>query len=114
MSDSYEKVGTYYYDKIEDAININEMLKYWNKYKDFKCDKQFKSSTLFKITNGNILNKIKYRSMNLIDYIIYNKLITMEEMNSLPNSYNLREKINYVYDKNIFNLDEFFNLDFEC
>jgi hypothetical protein len=116
MSDSYEKVGKHYYDTIEDAINMDEMIKYWIMYKDFKCNKLFISSTSFKI-NGNILNKIKYRTMSLVDQIIYNKLIKLEDMETLPNSYNLCEKINKVYNKNIFNLDELYsfdNLAYEC
>ncbi len=107
VSDSYETVGKYYYDTIEDAINLTEMLKYWIKYKDFKCNKQFKKSTTFKMNEGDLLKKIQYRSPTLVDYIIYNKNLSMEDMKYVPHAYNIREKINYVYDKNIFNLEEF-------
>ncbi len=109
MSDSYEVVENKYYDTIEDAININEMIKIWCHYKDYKCNKKFIKQSIFKTPEGNLLNKIQYRTFSLVDHIIYNKMLKIEnnDMEYVPNSYYLHEKINYIYNKKIFNLDEF-------
>jgi hypothetical protein len=112
VSNSYEKVETVYYDTVADAININEMLKYWIKYKDYKCTKQFKLLTTINIIEGSLLNKIQYKPETLLDNIIYNKMLKMEDMEYVPFSLGLREKINDVYENNIFDLNEFYNLVF--
>ncbi len=110
MSSSYEKIHTAYYDTIDDAINKNEMLKYWIQYKDYKCNKKFKVSTTFKI--GNQLNKMQYRTPSLVDLIIYNKKINKNEMKYVPLAPEICRKINLVYNEEIFNLNIFYN--FEC
>ncbi len=106
LSDSYETIEEIFYNSIDDAINMNEMLKLWNKYKTHKCNKKFISPVSFKITNGNLLNKIKYTTLTLVDYIIFNKKLKMEDMQNLPFSYELREKINFAYNKDIFDMNE--------
>jgi hypothetical protein len=109
VSNSYEQIDIKYYNTIEDAINMKEMIKFWCNYKDYKCNKQFKYTTMFKINDGNLLNKIQYRTSTLVDYIIYNKMLKITEgndMSYIPNCPILHEKINYVYNKEIFNLSE--------
>lgn len=106
-SNSYQVIDNKYYDTIEDAVNIEELLKSWVQYKDYKCNKKFIKSTVFKIQEGNLLNKIQYRTLSLVDYIIYNKLIKGDDMPYIPFSYTIREKINYVYNQKIFDMNEF-------
>ncbi len=103
-SNSYQEVDTLYFDSIEDAINIQQMLKYWHSYHDFKCTKLFIQYTTFRI--DKLCDIIQYKSNSLVDYIIYNKKLAMEDMKSIPFSYELREKINTAYNKQIFNLAE--------
>jgi hypothetical protein len=118
VSNSYQVIDTRYYDTLEDAVNIEEMIKLWIQNKDFKCNKKFIQSTTFKINNGNLLNKMQYRTMSLVDYIVYNKMIDKNNMEYVPFCPEIRMKINLVYDKNIFDMNIFnmdiFNIDFEC
>ncbi len=104
-SNSYEVVETLYFDNMEDAINLQQMLKYWYKYHDHKCNKKFITYSYLRI--DKLCDIVQYKSATLLDYIIYNKKLDMKDMNSIPFSYELREKINNVYNKNIFNLAEF-------
>ena len=113
ISSSYETIHTAYYDTIDDAINKNEMLKYWNQYKDYKCNKKFIASTTFKINYGNLLNKIQYSTPSLVDIIIYNKKLKKEDMIYVPFSPKIREKINLVYNEEIFDMN-IFNISIEC
>ena len=91
-------------------MNLDEMIKIWIEYKNFKCNKMFILHTTFRIIDGNLLNKVQYRSDTLVDYIIYNKMINKNDMSWIPFSPNIREKINYVYNQKIFDMDEFYNL----
>ena len=107
ISNSYQKIKTEYYDTIEDAINIDEMIKHWVQYRDYKCTNDFKSPRTFNIFNGTLLNKIQYRQNTLVDYIVYNKMIKMEDMKYVPFCPDICRKINYVYDSNIFDIEKF-------
>ncbi len=106
-SNSHDIIGERYYNSVEDAVNINEMFKIWNKYRNHKCDKQYNSIAEFKTIKGNLLNKIKFKSFSMVDSIIFNKKLQMEDMKYIPFNYELRRKINIAYDKDIFNLNEF-------
>jgi hypothetical protein len=106
-SNSYEIVEKRYYNSVEEAININEMFKIWNKYRNHKCEKQYNSTAKFNIPKGGILNKIKLKSFSLMDTIIFDKKIQMEDMKYIPFNYELRRKINLAYDKDIFDLNKF-------
>ncbi len=113
VSNSYETVEETFYDSIEDAINLKEMLRIWIKYMNHKCDKKFIKTASFKIipdVNENHLNKIEYKKSTLVDTIIFNKKLKMEDMQYVPFSYDLREKINITYNQDIFDLNEFDNL----
>ena len=111
VSNSYKLVDTIYYDDINE-INLNEMIRIWNKYKDIECSTKFKYTRSF-IVSGNLLNKILYKPFSLVDYIIYNKLIKEEHYSYVPFSPLLREKINAVYEEEIFDMDVFDNIKFE-
>ncbi len=118
-TNSYKTIAEYEYNTIEDAINMKEIIKYWNKYKDYKFEKTFIYTTSFKIEGGDILTKTKYRTDTLVDLIIYNKMIKKEDMYLVPCEPNIREKINEVYNENIFDMNIFnymfnMNMDFEC
>jgi len=113
VSNSYQTINFLYYNTIEDAINIEEMIKLWIQNKDFKCNKKFIQSTTFRISNGNLLNKIQYKTMSLVDYIIYNKMINKNDMKYVPMEPNICAKINLVYNEIFFDMN-LFNIDFEC
>jgi hypothetical protein len=101
-TNSYETIARdIIYDSCEEILDTKEMIKLWNKYKNYKCTKKFHFITSFKVNKGNLLSKLYIKPMNLVDYILYNNLIKEEDMECIPIM--LHDKVNYYYDKNIFN-----------
>lgn len=91
------------YNSAIQAMNINEMVKLWNKYKTYVCDNQHAPIHKFQTIGGTVFNK--YNPFSLVDNIICNKHIKMEDMQYVPFTYELRNKINCAYGKKIFILN---------
>ena len=102
VSFSYIKVAEYIFNNKDDAINFNEMIKMWNMYNNYYLDVYFTYPTSFKLV-GNILNQIQYKNISLFDIILYKKIISTNDLiiNSCFN-YEQKQKINKIYNKNIF------------
>ena len=97
----YKTVELILYNKIEEVVNINNIFRLWNKYKQINEFTNSNTNIFFNIPGG--LKKFPYNTLKLVDYIIYNKIIKIEDIKYVSNSSSLHKKINDVYGKQIFN-----------
>ncbi len=104
-TNSYETIAEeLIYNSGEEILDINEMIKLWHKYKNHKCDKEFRYTISFKVPKGNLLDTLYINPMKLLDYILYKRFIKEDDMDFIP--FTLHKKVNDFYYKKIFNTDD--------
>ncbi len=109
---SYETVAeNIIYNSIEEILDINELIKIWHKYKNHKCNKEFRRLTTYLVPQGIFLNKLYIRPMKLVDYTIdfmYKNKLFKKNMEGIP--FTLHDKINdYCGEKIFTDISEQFN-----
>jgi hypothetical protein len=109
-TNSYELIGEKYYDTIEEAVNLDEMINIWIEYKDFKLNPTHPLTSKIQMTLNEKLKIVPWYQDTLVNHIIYNKKLNNDDMKHVPYSPTLREKINHAYNEEIFDMNEFYNL----